>query len=123
VKFSHKHTHQLWFYPILFGLLGAIIGLVLRYAFTGSLSGFPFKNVLHSHSHVMLLGFLFNALIVLLWTRFTDGIDLKSYRLYLALQVCVSILLIAFILQGYAFVTILFSTIHLWISYVLLIRL
>ncbi|WP_347923505.1 hypothetical protein [Pontimicrobium sp. SW4] len=114
---------QLWFYPILFGFLGTTIGLVLRYAFTGEFANFPFKNVLHSHSHVMLLGFLFNALVVLIWGNFTSGIDKKSYQLYLALQVCVVGMLITFIIQGYALFSILFSTLHLWISYVLLIRL
>lgn len=114
---------QLWFFPLLFGFLGAIIGLVLRYAFTGSIANFPFKFVLHSHSHIMLLGFVFNALIALLVTRFTNGIDKTSYRLYLALQVCVAILLVGFIIQGYALVTITFSTLHLWISYWLVVRL
>ncbi len=114
---------RLWIFPFLFGLLGAFIGLVLRFAFTGNIAGFPFKYVLHSHSHVMLLGFVLNSFVVLLWTQFTDEIDKKSYKLYMALQGCMAILLVAFIIQGYAFVTILFSTLHLWISYVLLIRL
>ena len=114
---------RLWFYPILFGFLGAFIGLILRYAFAGSISGFPIKNVLHSHSHVMLLGFLFNALVVLLWTNFTDGMDKRSYHYYLALQICVAGMLITFIIQGYALFSIIFSTLHLWISYVFLIRL
>ncbi len=114
---------KLWQYPLLFGVLGAIIGLLLRYAYTGSISGFPFKNVLHSHSHVLLLGFLFNALLILVWTNFTKGFDKVSYNYYIALQVCVAVMLVAFILQGYAFYSILFSTLHLWISYILLIRL
>lgn len=114
---------HLWSFPLLFGFLGAIIGLVLRYAFTGSISGFPFKFVLHSHSHIMLLGFVFNALIVLLFTRFTSGIDKTSYYLYLTLQICVAVLLVGFIIQGYALITIIFSTLHLWISYWLVIRL
>ncbi len=114
---------KLWQYPLIFGVLGALIGLVLRYAYTGVVSEFPFKNVLHSHSHVMLLGFLFNALLVLVWTNFTKGLDKISYRYYLALQVCVAILLIAFILQGYALYSIVFSTLHLILSYIVLIRL
>ncbi len=114
---------KLWQYPLVFGVFGALIGLVLRYAYTGSISEFSFKNVLHSHSHVLLLGFLFNALLILVWTNFTQGFDKISYRYYLALQACVAILLIAFIIQGYAFYSILFSTIHLWLSYILLIRL
>jgi len=110
-------------YPLIFGLLGAFTGLVLRYAFTGAISGFPFKNVLHSHSHVLLLGFIFNALLILIWTNFTSSIDKVSHRYYIALQVCVSIMLVTFILQGYGFFSILFSTLHLWLSYILLIRL
>ena len=121
--FSKINEKKLWFYPLLYGVLGALMGLVLRYAFTGSIPGFLFKNVLHSHSHVMLLGFVFNALIVLLWTRFSEEIDSISLKLYYALQICMGVLLVAFIIQGYAFITILFSTFHLWIGYALLIRL
>lgn len=117
-------THKrLWFYPMLFGFLGMLIGLVLRYAFTGGLTNFPLKNVLHSHSHVMLLGFIFNGLAILVWTRYTDGIDKTSYKLYLALQVCIVGMLITFIIQGYALFSITFSTLHLWLSYIFLIRL
>ena len=114
---------KLWRYPLIFGMLGAFIGLVLRYAYTGAISGFPFKNVMHSHSHVLLLGFIFNALLILVWTNFTKGIDKISYRYYVALQVCIAFMLVTFILQGYSFLSILFSTLHLWISYILLIRL
>ena len=114
---------QLWFYPILFGFLGTVIGLVLRYAFTGVFTDFPLKNVLHSHSHVMLLGFLFNALILFIWKYFTNGIDKTSYYYYLALQVSVVGMMISFIIQGYALFSISFSTLHLWLSYVFLIRL
>jgi len=116
-------TKKLWWYPLIFGMLGAFIGLVLRYAYTGAISGFSFKNVMHSHSHVLLLGFIFNALLILIWTNFTQGIDKISYRYYVALQVCIAFMLVTFILQGYAFSSILFSTLHLWVSYILLIRL
>lgn len=110
-------------FPLLFGVLGALIGLVLRYAYTGAISNFPFKNVLHAHSHIMLLGFLFNGLLLLVWANFTKGFDKLSYRIYIAMQLCVAVMLVAFILQGYALYSILFSTMHLWLSYVLLIRL
>jgi len=116
-------TKKIWWYPLIFGILGAFIGLVLRYAYTGAISGFPFKNVMHSHSHVLLLGFIFNALLILVWTNFTQGIDKISYRYYVALQVCIAFMLVTFILQGYSFLSILFSTLHLWVSYILLIRL
>ena len=114
---------NLWLFPLLFGVIGAFIGLLLRYAFTGLTFAFPFKNFLHAHSHVMLLGFLFNALLILVWTNFSHGIDKTSYKYYISLQVCMAIMIIAFIVQGYGLYSILFSTLHLWISYILLIRL
>lgn len=121
--FPYKQKNKLWFYSICFGLLGAIIGLFLRFAYTGNLGALPLKNILHSHSHIMLLGFVLNAFITLLWIHFTAAIDKKSYYIYLSLQLCVAILLVGFIIQGYAAFTIVFSTLHLWLSYSLLIRL
>lgn len=116
-------NRKLWFFPMLFGLLGGFMGLFLRYVYTGELSGnFVLKNLLHSHSHVMLLGFIFNALVSIVWLHFTKRIAKKTYWLYVLLQFCVAILLIGFIIQGYAVYTIIFSTLHLWISYILLIR-
>ncbi|VAW19475.1 hypothetical protein MNBD_BACTEROID05-854, partial [hydrothermal vent metagenome] len=114
---------KLWLFPLLFGLIGSFLGLILRYAYTGNLVDFSFKFFLHAHSHVMLLGFLFNALLTLVWINFTSSIDKISYRYYIALQVCMALMVVAFLLQGYAFYSILFSTLHLWISYILLIRL
>ena len=115
---------KLWIFPLLFGMIGALIGLVLRYAYTGGLAvPISFKNILHAHSHVMLLGFLFNALFLFVWTNFTKLMDKISYRYFIAMQVSMAIMIIAFIIQGYAFFSILFSTIHLWISYILLVRL
>lgn len=111
------------FFPLLFGIIGVLIGLFLRYAFTGSIAGFSFKNFLHAHSHLLLLGFIFNALIVFVWNKFTRGMDAISNYYFLALQVCMAVMTTTFILQGYAFHSILFSTLHLWISYILLIRL
>lgn len=115
---------KLWIFPLLFGITGALIGLILRFAYTG-LVAIPlnFKYVLHAHSHVMLLGFLFNAILIYIWTNFTKGIDKISYRYFVAMQVSMAIMVIAFILQGYALYSILFSTLHLWLSYILLIRL
>lgn len=113
---------RLWSFPLIFGMLGAFIGLILRYVYTGSDFSFPFKNLLHAHSHVMLLGFLFNALFILVWINFTKGIDKISYKLFIALQISTVLMVVAFIVQGYALYSILFSTIQLWLSYILLIR-
>jgi hypothetical protein len=123
LKEKNKLNINLWVYPMLFGLLGGFLGLFLRYVYTGGISVFVLKNLLHSHSHVMLLGFVFNAFIAMLWGQFSRGIDKRSIIIFWALQICVAVLLIGFVLQGYAVFTIVFSTLHLWLSYYLLIRL
>ena len=74
-------------YPLIFGVLGAIIGLILRVSYVEPLPAINFKYVLHAHSHVMLLGFVFNALILLVWKHYTNGIDKNSYRYFIGLQV------------------------------------
>lgn len=119
---SFINKKHLLFYPILFGILGAFLGLITRYLFVDNSFGYPIKFIIHSHSHVMLLGFLFNTLSVFIWQHFTDGIDKLSYKIYLFMQIAVAGMLVAFILQGYAFYSILFSTLHLWLSYVFVVR-
>ncbi|WP_139957044.1 hypothetical protein [Flavicella sediminum] len=121
--FPESQKNKIWIFPIVFGVLGALLGLFLRYVFTGVAAPFEIKHITHAHSHVMLLGFVFNALVGLLWIHFTDTIDKISFAIYIALQVCVSFLLVGFLIQGYAPFTIVFSTLHLWLSYVLLLRL
>ncbi|RUA07107.1 MAG: hypothetical protein DSY82_08670 [Flavobacteriia bacterium] len=110
-------------YPLFFGVLGAFLGLWLRYFFTGGQLPVSFKFMLHAHSHLMMLGFIFNALLLLVWQNFTSGFDLLSKRYFIALQIFVLLMMIAFLYQGYGFYSILFSTFHLWTSYILLIRL
>jgi hypothetical protein len=118
-----QNKRHLWYFPILFGFLGAFIGLIARYLFTGVDISFSIKNIIHSHSHVMLLGFLFNGLILFIWERFTKGIDRVSLKYYLVLQICILGMLITFIVQGYALFSIFFATAHLVIGYIFLIRL
>ena len=114
---------KLWIYPLLFGIIGGFLGLVIRYLYTGEVISVPFKFLQHAHSHTMMLGLLFNALILLVWNRYTSTMDQVSVRYFIALQVFVLFIMIAFLFQGYAFFSILFSTLHLWTSYILMIRL
>lgn len=114
-----------WKYPLVFAVVGVFLGLLLRYFFTGNISGLPYKNILHAHSHIMLLGFLFNAMLLLLWEKHTviSNNDRITKYIFIGLQICVLVLAIAFVIQGYAFMSILFSTLHLWLGYMILIRL
>lgn len=109
----------LWRFTIGFGLVAALLGLLLRYYFISPLD-FNFKFVLHAHSHLMLLGWLFNALLLLLYQKWVSQLPKIHFALFLALQISVLGMLFSFPFQGYALFSILFSTLHIWISYVLL---
>ena len=114
-------TEFLWQISIGFGLVAAIIGLSLRYFFVAPLP-FNFQFVLHAHSHLMLLGWLFNALLLLIFKQWNLEMPISHKRLFIGLGLCVLGMLLSFPFQGYALFSISFSTLHLWISYVLLVK-
>lgn len=110
-----------WAITILFGVIAAIIGLALRVYFVWPM-GFNFKNLLHAHSHTMLLGWLLGALILLIYRQWNIEIPKNHRWLFYAMAICVLGMLLSFPFQGYAAVSITFSTLHLWLSYILLFK-
>ena len=38
---------KIWIFPLLFGIVGGLFGLILRYAFTGALAGFSMVSASH----------------------------------------------------------------------------
>lgn len=118
---SFFRTEFLWQLTIGFGIVAALIGLSLRYYFVSPLP-FNFQFVLHSHSHLMLLGWLFNALLLLIYKQWNLELPNTHKWLFFGLGLCVMGMLFSFPFQGYALFSIAFSTLHLWVSYVLLIK-
>ena len=114
-------TRILWQVTIGFGIIAALIGLSLRYFFVQPLP-FNFQFVLHAHSHLMLLAWLFNALLLLIYKQWNIEMPTLDRWLFLVLCFCALGMLASFPFQGYAVVSIAFSTLHLWVSYVLLIK-
>lgn len=114
--------NSLFRYPILYFLITAASGVVLR-----GLAFLPawqtkYLPLLHAHSHMALLGWAYSALILLLASRFLSLEDQKSrlFRIiWLLTQFTIVLMFLAFTIQGYGFYSILFSTIHILLSYVL----
>ncbi|NDK55787.1 hypothetical protein [Pontibacter fetidus] len=113
-----------WRLPLLSALLSlviiALLGLVLRYTFVAPIPGLNYKYLLHAHSHVALLGWLFPVLFIALLHTYLPASfrDKAVYRwqFWLA-QVAVLGMLLSFPVQGYAAVSITFSTAHILITY------
>lgn len=119
MKNAQQKYRLLWQICLSLGAVGILLGLLLRYYFVQPM-GFNFRYVLHAHSHIMLLGWLFNGLLLLLYQKWLPEIPKLHYRLFLGLQVCVLGMLLSFPFQGYALYSIIFSTLHILLSYVLL---
>ncbi|MGK7389075.1 MAG: hypothetical protein ACNS60_01935 [Candidatus Cyclobacteriaceae bacterium M2_1C_046] len=105
---------------IIFLLIATFLGAFLRYMFIDPISGVNFKYFLHAHSHVAFLGWIFNALYAgLLFCFIPETFDkIKKYNiLFWCFMFSVLGMMFSFPLQGYAAVSITFSTLHVFLSW------
>ncbi|OWY20766.1 hypothetical protein C7N43_08270 [Sphingobacteriales bacterium UPWRP_1] len=112
-------TAFVWFF------VAASLGLLLRVSLFYNLSfTFNYKFMLHAHSHVMFMGWLFNLLyIALVGTFINPAAAPRRYAaLFYIFQVSVAGMLLAFPVQGYAAVSIAFSTLHVFADYLFAFR-
>lgn len=96
------------------------LGLLLRWQFVQVLPGFNYKFFLHAHSHVALLGWVHALLMITLRRAFLPAFAAPSRYwngLFGAAQGLVLGMLFSFPVQGYAAVSITFSTLFLFVSY------
>ncbi len=123
---SGKRGHRWFWVALLNFVLAAVAGILLRYAFVQELEWMQYRHFQHAHSHVAMLGWIFLGIYALALELFLP-LERRSASLYkwlfLTVQVTVVGMLIAFALQGYAFWSILFSTLHVVASYVFVLRL
>lgn len=80
---------------------------------------FDYKNILHAHSHVALLGWVYIALTSLIFKLFLSEKQIrKKYKLlFWSTQISIIGMLIAFPITGYALGSIFFSSLFLINSY------
>ncbi|MCJ8163306.1 hypothetical protein MKJ04_00520 [Pontibacter sp. E15-1] len=98
----------------------AFLGLLLRWIFVAPVADLNFKFLLHAHSHVALLGWLYSAMFIALLTAFLPAelADKETYTWQFWLsQGAVLGMLLSFPVQGYGAVSITFSTAHILLSY------
>lgn len=107
-----------WVLIALFYLvLAATFGLLLRLQLFSSLFSLNYKFILHTHSHVALLGWVFTALFVAIVYAFLPAYIQKYKVLFWITQISVVGMLFSFPFQGYAAISIIFSTLFLFVSY------
>ena len=102
-------------------LLVATLGLLMRYKIAFELPFIHQKNIQHSHSHFAFAGWVSQTLIVLMvhfLSKQNVSINLEKYKkVFIANLVCAYIMLFSFIFQGYGLISILFSTLSIFVSF------
>lgn len=116
-----------WLRISLFNLLiVATLGVILRYKIAFEFPYLDQKHILHSHSHFAFAGWITQILMVLLIQYLSQKNKIeafKSYRWLLNANLISAYgMLIFFIIQGYGFISILFSTLSIIVSYVFAIK-
>jgi hypothetical protein len=108
--------------PLLFLIIGAVIGVALRSHFVFPLKAFFFSNWLQAHSHTMFLGWITNALFLsIIFTFMKNSWNAGFKIIFLLLQLPVIGMLVIFPLQGYGALSITMLALHTIGSYVLVI--
>lgn len=103
---------------LIYFILAASFGVVLR-----SIHSFEipinYKFIVHTHSHIALLGWVYVVLTTLIQTLFLQSVEHnKKYRKIFWFTQCTLIgMLLTFPFQGYALFSIIFSTLFLFASY------
>lgn len=99
-------------------LLAALLGVLLR-AFVVMPIPVNYRFIVHTHSHIALLGWVYMGLTTLLYHLFLSGqeVGTKYKRIFWLTQLSLVGMLLSFPFQGYALLSIVFSTLFLFASY------
>lgn len=110
----HLHTRIALFFFLIAALLGGTLRLF-------ALIDIPavYRFLVHTHSHVALLGWVYVALTTLLYKLFLQNASVeKPYRrIFIFTQITIFGMLLSFPFQGYALFSIIFSTLFLISNY------
>ena len=96
--------------------VAAVMGLALRYTFIESIS-INYRYLTHAHSHVAMLGWVYLMLYVLFINFFIPEKKPIYNKLFWLTEFSVIGMMVSFPIQGYAAISITFSTLHILCSY------
>ncbi len=108
-------------FTFLFFFLTSITGVWMRlYSLSDEVHFLPYDHILHAHSHIAILGWTFLAMLVLYlkinW-KYLDHLQKEAKGICISTGILTFFMFIAFLLQGYALYSIIFSTIHILLEY------
>jgi hypothetical protein len=116
--FSTPTVRGAWKTALGWWVVAGAIGVLIRYQLVYPVAWLTYPFLIHAHSHVVLLGWTFNALFLALASAFGSPSFSAGYRrCWVGFQVSVLAMLLFFPVQGYAAGSIVASTLHVFISY------
>lgn len=92
------------------------MGLALRFSFLESI-GLNYRFLTHAHSHVAMLGWVYLMIYTLYVHYFIPDKNPIYNRLFWVTEFAVIGMMLSFPFQGYAAISITFSTLHIFCSY------
>jgi hypothetical protein len=101
-------------------LMASLMGLLLRWMYISPIEGVNYQFLMHGHSHVAMLGWVYLMLYCLIFYLFVSKKKQQKpiyNQLFWITEFAVIGMMIDFPAQGYAFASILFSTLHIFCSY------
>jgi hypothetical protein len=110
---------RFWLRASLFNLLIlSLVGVILRYKIVFSLPFVDQKHLLHGHSHFAFAGWISQVIMTLMIAGISKpGVD-KKYQWILFINLLTAYgMLIAFTMEGYGLLSIIFSSCSIFLSY------
>jgi len=108
-----------WIVVCLFNfLIAGLMGLLMR--LTNVIpQNFDYAKLIHAHSHTAMLGWVYMMIYCFFLHHFVPPEKKKNYNtLFWLTQISVTGMMISFPLQGYAMISITFSSLHILCSYI-----
>ena len=105
--------------------IAACMGALLRFAFVEEITWINFRSLMHGHSHVAMLGWLFIGLFALIGHKFLTPLSASSSAILkglIIIEVSIIGMAISFPIFGYAAPSIAFSCLHIITSYYLIYK-
>jgi len=117
-----KSEIKTWVRICIFNLmLVAVLGSLMRFKIAFEFPLFVQKNLLHSHSHFALFGWISFVLMILIANNLGNKIPkkvTKQFRIiFISSLICAYGMLISFAIQGYGLYSIFFSTLSIILSF------
>lgn len=116
-----SRSKKYWIGIALFNLaIVALLGFILRSKILFSMPFIEYKHLLHAHSHFAFGGWVTLAIMALMTYEILPGSSGSKtvYKWLLGgVATCAVAMMVSFLLQGYGFFSILFSTLFIFITY------